>query len=124
MRKSIAARVVRALRKQLRAPARQLTPIQTLAPVDGRRRFERLELALYRELAFQFDFFDEEIAVFRTLCCVVAGGAAAPRRPPGVGRRLPRAGPRQAPAPATRRPPHPTGLSPLPKVGAQELAAA
>ncbi|RFP63636.1 hypothetical protein D0N36_18285 [Hymenobacter lapidiphilus] len=35
--------------------------------------FERQELALYWALAFQPDFFDEEIAAFRTFWRVIAG---------------------------------------------------
>lgn len=61
------------LRQPVLTLTRPLTPTQTWTPADGWGYCERLELALYRELAFQLDFFDEQIVAFRTFWRVIAG---------------------------------------------------
>ena len=68
------ARVARALGQPPLATSQSLTSTQTLPPPAGRSRVERLVRVLHRELALQLDFFDGEIAAFRTLWHVAAGG--------------------------------------------------
>jgi len=72
MKASIQTRIARILRRHFLVRPLHFLPTQQLDQDYNLGLLEKLELANCLEVEFHFDFFDQEVAEFRTLGSVVA----------------------------------------------------